>query len=76
MSRQPFIVQLSVPVDDFRNTLAAAPLEARVIRELSRGQVVVAVPTGRRRALGVLPGVLSVTPDTLQHRLSPRATGG
>lgn len=76
MSLEPFIVQLSVPVDDFRDTLAAAPLEARFIRELSRGQVVVAVPTGRGRALGVLPGVLSVTPDTLQHKLSPRSTAG
>lgn len=76
MSRQPFIVQLSVPVDDFRDTLAAAPIDVTLIRELSRGQVVVAISADHLRVLRGLPGVTAVTPDALQHRLSPRATGG
>jgi hypothetical protein len=36
--------------------------------------VVVALPPGRQRTLRALPGVTGVTPDSLQHKLSPRTT--
>ena len=74
MALEPFIVQLEVPVETFRGTLLAAIDDARIVRELSGGRVVVALPAGRHRALRALPGVTGVAPDSLQHKLSPRST--
>jgi hypothetical protein len=71
---EPFIVQLSVSADTFRKTLLGAIEDARVVRELTGARVVVALPPGRQRTLRALPGVTGVTPDSLQHKLSPRTT--
>jgi len=74
--RQPYIVTIAGPIDEFRRSLQAAIPEAGVAQELTGGRVVVVLPAGLSPGrLRDLPSVTAVMIDELRKTLPGGSAG-
>ena len=76
MTRLSFFVDLAVPVPTFQADLVARIPAAMIVREFSATRVVVVLPPDAADLLAGVPGVISVTPDEVNHTLRRGRPGG
>lgn len=76
MRRQPYIVTVAGPVDEFRRILQTAIPEAGIAQELTGGRVVVVLPAELSPdRLRNLPSVTAVMIDELRKTLPGGSAG-